>query len=244
MVDVVPIRRALVSVSDKTGLAEFAQGLAAAGVEIISTGGSARTLREAGVVVKEVSEHTGFPEILDGRVKTLVPQIHGGILGRRDVAEHVAQMEKHGMAPIDLVVVSLYPFAATVAGGAGFEACVENIDIGGPALIRAAAKNHDFVAIVTEQHQYRAVLDEIARNGGTTLKSRRRLAAAASSGRFTATMPPNGEIGSQRNAFSHASTSDPATATPHGVVCFTITTAGASNSATHSNAASVSFRLL
>jgi phosphoribosylaminoimidazolecarboxamide formyltransferase / IMP cyclohydrolase len=179
MVDVVPIRRALVSVSDKTGLMDFAHGLASVGVEILSTGGSAQALREAGLVVKEVSEHTGFPEILDGRVKTLVPQIHGGILGRRDLPEHMAQMEKHGIAPIDLVVVNLYPFEATVARGAGFEACVENIDIGGPALIRAGAKNHDSVAVVTEPEQYRAVLEEIARHGGTTLKLRRCLAAAA-----------------------------------------------------------------
>jgi phosphoribosylaminoimidazolecarboxamide formyltransferase / IMP cyclohydrolase len=179
MVDVVPIRRALVSVSDKTGLVDFAHGLASAGVEILSTGGSARALREADLVAKEVSEHTGFPEILDGRVKTLVPQIHAGILGRRDVPEHIAQMEKHGIAPIDLVVVNLYPFEDTVARGAGFEACVENIDIGGPALIRAAAKNHDFVAVVTEPEQYRAVLEEIARHGGTTLKLRRWLAASA-----------------------------------------------------------------
>jgi phosphoribosylaminoimidazolecarboxamide formyltransferase / IMP cyclohydrolase len=179
MVDVVPVRRALVSVSDKAGLVELARGLAAAGVEILSTGGSARALHEAGLTVKEVSEYTGFPEILDGRVKTLVPQIHGGILGRRDVPQHLAQMQQHGIAPIDLVVVNLYPFETTVAGGAGFEACVENIDIGGPALIRAAAKNHDFVAVLTESDQYRAVLQEIAQHGGTTLTLRRRLAAAA-----------------------------------------------------------------
>ena len=117
MTDLVPIRRALISVSDKTGLVPFAQALAASGVEILSTGGSASALREAGVAVKEVSEHSGFPEILDGRVKTLVPQIHGGILGRRDVAEHVAQMAEHGIAPIDLVAVNLYPFEATVAQG-------------------------------------------------------------------------------------------------------------------------------
>ena len=150
MLDLVPIRRALISVSDKTDLVAFASELAARGVEILSTGGSARTLREAGVPVKEVSEHTGFPEILDGRVKTLVPQIHGGILGRRDIAEHVAQMRAHGIAPIDLVAVNLYPFEATVAAGAAPKDCVENIDIGGPALIRAAAKNHDFVAVLTE----------------------------------------------------------------------------------------------
>src|SRR5580704_10454902 len=179
MTDIVPIRRALISVSDKAGLVAFAQALVAGGVQILSTGGSARTLREAGVPVTEVSEHSGFPEILDGRVKTLVPQIHGGILGRRDVPEHVAQMAQHGIAPIDLVAVNLYPFEATVAHGAADDDCIENIDIGGPALIRAAAKNHDFVAVLTEPDQYDAVLDEIARHGGTTLALRRRLAGQA-----------------------------------------------------------------
>src|SRR5580700_11959149 len=161
MTDVVPIRRALISVSDKSGLVPFAQALAERGVEILSTGGSAKTLREAGVPVKEVSDHTGFPEILDGRVKPLVPQIHGGILGRRDLAEHRAQMAAHGIAPIDLVVVNLYPFEATAARNAPYDECVENIDIGGPALIRAAAKNHDFVAVLTDPSQYAAVLAEL-----------------------------------------------------------------------------------
>ncbi len=174
-----PIRRALISVSDKTGLIPFAHALATAGVEILSTGGSAAALRDAGIAVVEVSDHTGFPEILDGRVKTLVPQIHGGILGRRDRPEHVAQMAAHGAAAIDLVAVNLYPFEATVAAGAQPGACVENIDIGGPALIRAAAKNHDFVTVVTEQAQYDAVIEEINAHGGTTLETRRRLAAAA-----------------------------------------------------------------
>ena len=163
MTDIVPIRRALISVSDKAGLVPFAQALAARGVEILSTGGSAKALREAGVPVKEVSDHTGFPEILDGRVKTLVPQIHGGILGRRDVPEHMAQMRAHGIAPIDLVAVNLYPFEATVATGAAYDDCVENIDIGGPALIRAAAKNHDFVTVLTEPDQYAEVLDGTGR---------------------------------------------------------------------------------
>jgi phosphoribosylaminoimidazolecarboxamide formyltransferase / IMP cyclohydrolase len=179
MTDLVPIRRALISVSDKTGLVPFAQALAARGVEILSTGGSARTLREAGVPVTEVSAHTGFPEILDGRVKTLVPQIHGGILGRRDQAEHVAQMQAHGIAPIDLVVVNLYPFEATVAGGADPAECIETIDIGGPALIRAAAKNHEFVGVLTEPDQYAPVVEELEAQGGTTLALRRRMAAAA-----------------------------------------------------------------
>ncbi len=171
--------RALISVSDKAGLVGFAQGLADLGWEILSTGGSAAALRAAGVAVTEVSAHTGFPEILDGRVKTLVPQIHGGILGRRDVPAHLAQMEEHGIAPIDLVAVNLYPFEATVASGAGWDDCVENIDIGGPALIRAAAKNHDSVTVVTEPAQYEAVLAELRQAGGTTPALRRRLAAAA-----------------------------------------------------------------
>jgi len=179
MTDIVPVRRALVSVSDKAGLVPFAAALADQGVEILSTGGSARALRAAGVAVKEVSDHTGFPEILDGRVKTLVPQIHGGILGRRDVPDHVAQMQAHDIAPIDVVAVNLYPFEATVARAAPFDDCVENIDIGGPALIRAAAKNHDFVAVLTEPDQYDAVLAEIAAHGGTTLATRRRLAGEA-----------------------------------------------------------------
>ncbi len=179
MPDIASIRRALISVSDKAGLVPFAQALAALGVQILSTGGSARTLRGAGIAVTEVSEHTGFPEILDGRVKTLVPQIHGGILGRRDLPEHVAQMEAHAIAPIDLVAVNLYPFEATVAAGAPAEDCVENIDIGGPALIRAAAKNHDFVVVVVEPGQYQSVLDELEKHGGTTLDLRRRFAGAA-----------------------------------------------------------------
>ncbi|WP_198374809.1 bifunctional phosphoribosylaminoimidazolecarboxamide formyltransferase/IMP cyclohydrolase [Neoroseomonas rubea] len=179
MTDLLPIRRALLSVSDKTGLVEFGRFLAARGVEILSTGGTARALRDAGVPVKDVSEHTGFPEILDGRVKTLVPQVHGGLLGRRDLAEHVAQMEKHGLAPIDLVAVNLYPFEATVAKGASFDDCIENIDIGGPAMIRSAAKNHAGVAVLTEPAHLDEVRAEIEARGGTTLATRRRLAAAA-----------------------------------------------------------------
>jgi len=179
MTDIVPIRRALISVSDKTGLLEFGRALAERGVEILSTGGTAKALRDAGVAVVEVSDHTGFPEILDGRVKTLVPQIHGGILGRRDLPDHLVQMQAHGIAPIDLVAVNLYPFEATVARGAAFDDCVENIDIGGPALIRAAAKNHDFVAVLTEPAHYADILAELAAHGGTTLALRRRLAGAA-----------------------------------------------------------------
>ncbi len=179
MSDIVPIRRALISVSDKAGLVPFAHALAQNGVEILSTGGSARVLREADVAVTDVSAHAGFPEILDGRVKTLAPQIHGGILGRRDRPEHLAQMRQHGIAPIDLVVVNLYPFEATVGWGGTEAECVENIDIGGPALLRAAAKNHDFVAALTEPGQYEGVLDEIAAHGGTSLATRRRLAGIA-----------------------------------------------------------------
>ena len=175
-----PIRvtRALISVSDKTGLAELGKFLAAAGVEILSTGGSARALAEAGVTVVEVGDYTGFPEMMDGRVKTLQPKIHGGILARRDAPEHLAAMEEHGIGPIDLVVVNLYPFEATVAKGAGFDACIENIDIGGPALIRAAAKNHDFVAVVTDPAEYRELMAQMV-TGATSLDFRRRLAASA-----------------------------------------------------------------
>ncbi|MBL6457662.1 bifunctional phosphoribosylaminoimidazolecarboxamide formyltransferase/IMP cyclohydrolase [Belnapia sp. T6] len=179
MTDLVPIRRALISVSDKAGLIEFGRFLAGQGVEILSTGGTARALREAGIPVKDVSDHTGFPEILDGRVKTLVPQVHGGLLGRRDLPEHGAQMQQHGIAPIDLVAVNLYPFEATVAGGAGFGDCIENIDIGGPAMIRSAAKNHAHVVVLTEPAQFAEVQAELEAEGGTRLATRRRLAAAA-----------------------------------------------------------------
>jgi phosphoribosylaminoimidazolecarboxamide formyltransferase/IMP cyclohydrolase len=179
MADIVPIRRALISVHDKTGLVEFAQFLAGTGAEILSTGGTARMLREAGIAVKDVSDHTGFPEILDGRVKTLVPQIHGGLLGRRGDEKHVAQMAQHGIAPIDLLVSNLYPFEATVAKGASYEETVEEIDIGGPALTRAAAKNHEDVAVVTDPAQMAELQAEIAAQGGTSLATRKRLAAAA-----------------------------------------------------------------
>jgi len=179
MTNIVPIRRALLSVSDKTGLVEFAQALVAHGVEILSTGGSAKALRDAGVPVKEVSKHTGFPEILDGRVKTLVPQVHGGLLGRRDLPEHVAQMAQHHIAPIDLVAVNLYPFEAAAARGAAFADCIENIDIGGPAMLRSAAKNHDSVSVLTAPEHYARVLNELNEHGGTTLATRRALAAQA-----------------------------------------------------------------
>ena len=172
-----PIRRALVSVSDKTGLAELGRALAARGIEILSTGGSAKALSEAGVAVTEVSEHTGFPEIMDGRVKTLHPKIHGGILARRDLESHREALAAQEIAPIDLVVVNLYPFGRTVASGADFATCVENIDIGGPAMLRAAAKNHDWVTVVVDPADYPTLLDELERNAGATAPAlRRRLA--------------------------------------------------------------------
>jgi phosphoribosylaminoimidazolecarboxamide formyltransferase/IMP cyclohydrolase len=175
-----PIARALLSVSDKTGLVPFAQALAGRGVEVLSTGGTARALTEAGLTVVEVAEVTGFPEMLDGRVKTLHPAIHGGLLAQRDRPEHDAALARHGIRPIDLLVVNLYPFAATVARGAPYEECVEHIDIGGPALIRAAAKNHQDVTVVTEPEDYGAVLEDMARtDGATSLALRRRLAGLA-----------------------------------------------------------------
>lgn len=173
-----PIRRALISVSDKAGLLDLARALVAQGAEILSTGGSAKALRDAGVPVTEVSDYTGFPEILDGRVKTLVPKIHGGILGRRDLPAHVEQMKDHGIGPIDLVAVNLYPFEKTVASGADAETCIENIDIGGPALIRAAAKNHAHVVVLTDPAQYEGLIDALG-DGGTTLDMRRFYAGAA-----------------------------------------------------------------
>jgi phosphoribosylaminoimidazolecarboxamide formyltransferase / IMP cyclohydrolase len=180
MTSLVKITRALISVSDKTGLVEFGQFLASQGVEVLSTGGTAKALREAGVAVKDVSEATGFPEMLDGRVKTLHPIIHGGLLGLRDGGAHAAQMAEHNIEPIDLLVVNLYPFESTVAGGAAFDDCIENIDIGGPALIRGAAKNHAFVTVATEVEDLAAIRAEMeAHNGATSSTLRRRLAAAA-----------------------------------------------------------------
>jgi phosphoribosylaminoimidazolecarboxamide formyltransferase/IMP cyclohydrolase len=174
------IARALISVSDKNGLVEFAKQLAAHGVEILSTGGSAEKLRQAGLTVIEVGAYTGFPEMMDGRVKTLHPRIHGGLLQRRDLKEHQEAATKHNIPPIDLLVVNLYPFRATVAKGADFETCIENIDIGGPAMVRAAAKNHDFVTVITDSAQYDEALAEFKlHNGGTTLAFRKKLAAAA-----------------------------------------------------------------
>ena len=174
------VTRALLSVSDKTGLIDFAKALAGHGIELVSTGGTAKALAAAGLKVSDVSDLTGFPEMMDGRVKTLHPKVHGGLLAIRDNAEHAKAMKDHGIAPIDLLVVNLYPFEATVDKGAGYEDCIENIDIGGPAMIRAAAKNHDDVAVVVEPQDYQSVLDELAANkGATRLPLRKRLALGA-----------------------------------------------------------------
>ena len=173
------ITRALFSVSDKTGTIEFATFLASKGVEILSTGGTAKSLRDAGISVKDVSDHTNFPEMLDGRVKTLHPKIHGGILGRRNVQDHASAMKEHDIAPIDLVVINLYPFEETVARGGSYDDCVENIDIGGPAVVRSAAKNHEHVTVIVDPADYAAIQAEIEASGGTTLETRKRLAGKA-----------------------------------------------------------------
>ncbi len=175
----VPIGRALLSVSDKTGLVDLARELHAQGVELISTGGTAGALRLAGLPVRDVAEVTGFPEMMDGRVKTLHPMVHGALLALRDDDEHLLAMAAHGIAPIDLLVVNLYPFEAAVARGASYADCVENIDVGGPAMIRAAAKNHRFVAVVTDPEDYAALLAEMAQDGTTSLAFRQRLAVTA-----------------------------------------------------------------
>ncbi len=178
--DLQGVTRALISVSDKTGLVPFGQALAALNIEILSTGGSAKMLAEAGVPVKEVADHTQFPEMMDGRVKTLHPTIHGGILALRDNDNHHRAMTDHNIGPIDLVVVNLYPFEETVAKGADFHTCIENIDIGGPAMIRSAAKNYGFVTVLTEAADYQAVIDELQTNDGkTSLETRKRMAAKA-----------------------------------------------------------------
>jgi len=180
MTDLVPIGRALISVSDKGGLIEFARALAAQGVELISTGGTSIALRAAGLKVRDVSDVTGFPEMMDGRVKTLHPMVHGGLLALRDDDEHLVAMAAHGIEPIDLLVVNLYPFEATVAKGASYDDCIENIDIGGPAMIRAASKNHKFVTVVTDPEDYAALLAEMSANeGATSLKFRTRQAQIA-----------------------------------------------------------------
>ncbi len=175
------IARALISVSDKAGVVEFARALLTHGVELISTGGTAQLLKLNGIVVKEISEFTGFPEMMEGRVKTLHPKVHGGILARRDKPDHVQSMEDHGILPIDMVVVNLYPFAQTVAKpGCTMEDAIENIDIGGPAMVRAAAKNHEFVAVVTDPADYNAILAKMkASKGQLDFDERFRLAAKA-----------------------------------------------------------------
>src|SRR5215208_2105198 len=173
------VTRALLSVSDKSGLIEFARALVGHGIELISTGGTAKAIAAAGLKVRDVSELTGFPEMMDGRVKTLHPNVHGALLAIRDNAEHVQAMKGHGIAPIDLLVVNLYPFEPTVEGGAGFDECIENIDIGGPAMIRAAAKNYGWIAVATDAGDMAAILDEAKQHGGTTLALRKRLAAKA-----------------------------------------------------------------
>jgi phosphoribosylaminoimidazolecarboxamide formyltransferase/IMP cyclohydrolase len=174
------ITRALLSVSDKTGLIDFARALAEYDVELVSTGGTAKAIKDARLPVIDVSELTGFPEMMDGRVKTLHPKVHGGLLAIRGNKEHAAAMEQHGIKPIDLLVVNLYPFEATVAKGAAYDDCIENIDIGGPAMIRAAAKNHHDVTVVVEPTDYAKVLAELAQHAGmTTLELRQQLAAKA-----------------------------------------------------------------
>ena len=179
MTGIVPIKRALISLSDKSGLDGLALALAKAGVELVSTGGTAAKLRELGHSVRDISDLTGFPEMMDGRVKTLHPGVHGGLLAVRDNADHVAAMEAHGIGAIDLVVVNLYPFEATVARGAPRDEIIENIDIGGPSMVRSAAKNHQFVAIVTDPADYDELLKQLERQGGTDLDFRRKLAAKA-----------------------------------------------------------------
>jgi phosphoribosylaminoimidazolecarboxamide formyltransferase/IMP cyclohydrolase len=178
--DRVPLRRALISVSDKTGIVEFAAALANQGVELVSTGGTAATLAAAGLKVRDVSKLTGFPEIMDGRVKTLHPAVHGGLLAIRDDAGHKAAMAAHGIEPIDLAVINLYPFEEVSAAGATFAQAIENIDIGGPAMVRASAKNHAWVAIATDPRDYGEILAEMSSTGGaTTLALRKTLAARA-----------------------------------------------------------------
>ncbi|WP_135447902.1 bifunctional phosphoribosylaminoimidazolecarboxamide formyltransferase/IMP cyclohydrolase [Tabrizicola caldifontis] len=180
MTNLIPIGRALISVSDKTGLLDLARALASYGVELISTGGTSGMLRSAGLAVRDVSDVTGFPEMMDGRVKTLHPNVHGGLLALRDDDEHLVAMAAHGIEPIDLLIVNLYPFEETVAKGADHATCIENIDIGGPAMIRAAAKNHRFVTVVTDPADYAALLDQLkAHDGATTMAFRQKLALTA-----------------------------------------------------------------
>ncbi len=177
--DLAPIKRALISVFDKAGLEDVARALAAAGVELISTGGTKAAIAKAGLAVKDVADLTGYPEMMDGRVKTLHPVVHGGLLGVRDAPEHARAMAEHKIGGIDLLYVSLYPFEAAVAAGGDFDTCVENIDIGGPAMIRSAAKNHPYVAVCTTPEDMAEVLAALRADGGTSLALRKTLAARA-----------------------------------------------------------------
>jgi len=175
----VPIKRALLSVFDKSGMADFAKELAGLGVELVSTGGTAKLIAEAGAAVRDISDLTGFPEMMDGRVKTLHPKVHGGLLSVRDNPDHEASMAAHQIGAIDLVVVNLYPFEATIAKGASYEETIENIDIGGPAMIRSAAKNHAYVTVVVDPGDYPAILESIRQTGGVPYELRQKLAAKA-----------------------------------------------------------------
>lgn len=206
------IKQALISVSDKTGVLEFAQGLAAQGVKLLSTGGTAKMLRDAGLAVTEIGDYTGFPEMLDGRVKTLHPKVHGGILARRDLPEHLATIEEHGIPTIDLVCVNLYPFAATIAkAGVTLEDAIENIDIGGPAMVRSSAKNYAGVAIVTDPEDYAPLLAEMQANGGALqLATRFNLAKKA----FTHTARYDSMIANWLTGLDDGAEAKPAEAAP------------------------------
>ena len=206
------IKQALISVSDKTGVLEFAQGLAAQGVKLLSTGGTAKMLRDAGMAVTEIGDYTGFPEMLDGRVKTLHPKVHGGILARRDLAEHMATIDAHGIPMIDLVCVNLYPFAATIAKpGVTLEDAIENIDIGGPAMVRSSAKNYNGVAIVTDPEDYAPLLAEMKANGGALqLGTRFNLAKKA----FTHTARYDSMIANWLTGLDEGAEAKPAEAAP------------------------------
>ncbi len=177
--ETVKIARALLSVFDKSGMTDFAKGLSGAGIELVSTGGTHKLIKDAGLPVREISELTGFPEMMDGRVKTLHPKVHGGLLAVRDNADHKASMDEHDIGPIDLVAVNLYPFEKTVASGASYAEIIENIDIGGPAMVRSAAKNHAFVTVVVDPADYPAILAAIAETGGVPYEMRQKLAAKA-----------------------------------------------------------------
>jgi len=188
--DSVPIKRALLSVSDKTGLVELGKALAAKNVELLSTGGTAKALRAAGLTVQDVADYTGFPEMLGGRVKTLHPKVHGGIMYVRGNAEHEASVKEAGIKGIDLVVLNLYAFEATVAKGSDFETCVENVDIGGPSMLRSSAKNHRYVTIATAPSQYAELIAALNKDGCTPYSLRKKFAAAAfaHSARYDATI--------------------------------------------------------